>query len=153
LTGYDPGEYKLNAVLYSASVASYYNNLATEKKADTTFTVVKAPTYALSVKANGTDASQIVSAGESLDITVKAKNNGTASETNVAVELYQYQKGSEKYTEMDFSTVFSSGRTTVTASDSGVEWKPVISESALPGTYRLQFTYGDKVEYLDFIVQ
>jgi hypothetical protein len=156
LFGFDRGEYQLRAVLYSASEANYYNSIHTERNATTTtFTVVEAPTYALSVNANGDGASQIVSAGESLDITVRARRESTSAsdEPNVGVALYQYQKDSDKYTPVNASAVFTSGVSTLTASGEGVSWKPVISESAVSATYRLEFTYGDKTDYLDFIVQ
>jgi hypothetical protein len=47
------------------------------------------------------------------------------------------------------SKVFTETGTTVTQSN----WTPTISEDAAKGTYRLEFTYGDKTDYLDFIVQ
>jgi hypothetical protein len=53
-------------------------------------------------------------------------------------------------------TVFTSKESTISADSDGVQWKPVICEGAASGTYRLEFTYGekgDKKEYLDFIVQ
>jgi hypothetical protein len=172
LSGYECGKYQLNAVLYSASVASYYNSLTTSLLSQTTFTVVPLPTYALSVTAGGVGASQIVSVGENLDITVKASRTaggssagtttgvgGTADEPDVTVTLYRYQSsstGNGTYTLVNMETVFTSKESTISADSDGVQWKPVICEGAASGTYRLEFTYGekgDKKEYLDFIVQ
>jgi hypothetical protein len=165
LSGFESGEYRLNAVLYSASEANYYNNLPTTETAQDTFAVVASPTCALSVTAGGTGASRIVSVGESLDITVKASRtagtsaSGAVSDTDstfrssdVGVTLYQYQKSTGKYKRVDTATVFDSGASTVTAVSRGANWKPVIRKGAASGTYRLAFTYGDKCEYLDFMV-
>jgi hypothetical protein len=128
------------------------------------------------VTAGGSGASRIVSDGDSLEIKVKAScisaenadgmASGTISTSNgtvVAVKLYQYQSGSRTatetstssgtYTPVSIGTVFTDAVSTVPANASGIDWKPVIREGAAPGTYRLEFTIGDKVEYLDFIVQ
>jgi hypothetical protein len=169
LFGYDYGEYKLEAELYSSSEPHYYNSIDTTHDAKDTFTVVHAPTYALSVTAVGSGASQIVTAGGSLDIIVRASHisggnsDGTTLgsdsilDESVAVKLYQYQSGSTSsgtYTPVSTDTVFETAVSKVSANaNDGVEWKPVIREGAAPGTYRLEFTIGDKVEYLDFIVQ
>jgi hypothetical protein len=175
LSGYDCGEYRLTATLYSASAANYHNSLTTKWQAETTFTVVASPTYALSVTAGDTDASRIVSAGNSLDITVKAVyasggtssgsttgnkesgNGSTTAESGVTVALYQYQKDSTgatagSYKPMDTGTIFTAEVSTIAADSAGTSWKPIIRDGAAPGTYRLEFTYGDKKEYLDFIL-
>jgi hypothetical protein len=151
-------------------VANYYNSLKTAKYAEDTFTVVSSPTYALSATVGGKDASRIVSVGGNLDITVKAScstggsSGGMVSDTNstsnglgVNVKLYRYQSGSitssGTYTLVGTDTVFTSAVAALSSNANGVNWKPVIRENAAPGTYRLEFTYGDKTDYLDFIVQ
>jgi hypothetical protein len=182
LSGYDLGDYQLQAELYSANVANYHNSLTTKLSAAAAFTVVQSPTYALSVTAVGNTASRVVSAGGSLDLTVKASrtvsgsSDGTTSGTgnaadklDVAVALYRYQSGSSTssgtgtasagstasgtYTLVGTGAVFTEAVSAVTASGSGVPWKPVIRQDAASGTYRLAFKIGDKTEYLDFIVQ
>jgi hypothetical protein len=41
----------------------------------------------------------------------------------------------------------------IEASSTGSEWKQTVATNPTTGTYRLEFTYGDKTDYLDFIVQ
>jgi hypothetical protein len=41
----------------------------------------------------------------------------------------------------------------IEALSTGTEWKPKVATNPTTGTYRLEFTYGDKTDYLDFIVQ
>jgi hypothetical protein len=159
LENFKSGTYKLYAELYSSSVAGYYNSLDTGKTDSTTFTVSASPTYALKVEidnpnSDGTDTAtqdsgKLLAKGDTLKLKITTKSTNSGADTEqIAVNLYKYM-GNDQY-----SLVQPYDDITITPYDSGetiTPWSQTVpNESA---TYRLEFTYNDKVEYLDFIVK
>ncbi len=139
--------------LYSAPDASYYNYInwssySTNGCVTASYTINDNLTYALCVAATTT---QVLTSGETLGFTVQTACSGTSSET-VSVSLLQ--KDGSTYTAVDMSELFSDfgGSTTLTATTTATAYTWTISSSATTGTYRLVFTYGDHIEYLNVIV-
>lgn len=133
--------------LYSAPDAAYYNTLNTAYEAYITFELTEVPVYSLKVSAvndgNSDKTGQVVMSGETLNVDIMASNDKKVV-VDVEVELLK-KNGTSGYTEVAWNDVFA-GQEDVSSSNS---WKV----NAGSGTYRLVFTYGDKEEYMNFIVK
>jgi hypothetical protein len=148
LIGFELDEYQIQAELYSSSAANYYNSLITTEKDSDEFTVIANPTYAINVTNSG---SSVLQRGDTLNISIQTKATNVESNT-VNVNIYKYE-GGDKYDLLSgLDTVFVTASSSITVNETAT-WTPTISDSAARGTYRLEFKYGDKVEYLDFIIK
>jgi hypothetical protein len=153
--------YRLVAELYSSNAAGYYNSIDTKRNKDLALTL---PTTEDSVRYNlsatindgdDTTANRLLSAGSTLDVLVRASVSGGDSNETVKVQLYEFT-GTDDFSYRkvaNASQVFASMPSDIAASPIGSEWKPTVVANPTTGTYRLEFTYGDKTDYLDFIVQ
>lgn len=149
LQGFTTGENKIRASLYSSSVASYYNSISTSQKAEAVFHVIKTPEIALSVSGSGNTENTLLQPGESIQLAVSSTGQ-IKSQQKVIVTVYQYQKSTKNYRKMQLDQIFETPTAELEFGDA--IWKTRIKEQAEPGTYRLEFQYGDKTEYWDFII-
>lgn len=149
LQGFTTGENKIRASLYSSSVASYYNSISTSQKAEAVFNVIKTPEIALSVSGSGNKENTLLQPGESIQLAVSSTGQ-IKSQQKVIVTLYQYQTNTKNYRKMQLDQIFETPTAELELGDA--IWKTRIKEQAEPGTYRLEFQYGDKTEYWDFII-
>jgi hypothetical protein len=148
LDGFEEGkQYKLNAVLYSAPDASYYNDLSTTHEASVEFVVKKNVAHSIKVSSN-TDSSawRVLKQTGSFAGTIQVKDESAEGNYNkVSVNLYK-QSGNA-FSSVAMATVFENAEIT----GSNFTWS--VSEYAPQGVYRLEFIYFDKAEYLDVIVK
>jgi hypothetical protein len=152
----------LKAELYSSNAAGYYNSIYTGRNANLPLTLPKTEDsvrYNLSATINDGDdttANRLLSAGSTLDVLVRASVSGGDSNETVKVQLYEFT-GTDDFSYRkvaNASQVFENMPSdNIAASSEGSEWKPTVATNPTTGTYRLEFTYGDKTDYLDFIVQ
>jgi hypothetical protein len=154
---------ELEAELYSSSVASYYNSIDTGLRGSTSVSFASTGSAASSYSLSATipeegmsTTNRILSDGGTLNALVKTV--GGSDNEQVSVKLYQYMAGKSggSYSRLNTSQVFKSIETEITPASADAtdpNWTPVISDTAESGTYRLEFTYGDKTDYLDFIIQ
>ena len=154
LGGFQVGNYRLKAELYSTSASGYYNSLSVRNTENDTapFSILKNPEYALKVEEkNGTGIrNHFAKPGQSFQFAVTAIGGSDSDE--VSVKLYSYQNG--VYSSMELSEVLE-GIPSLTTTAAGAEagtWSPIVVQGAADGTYRLEFTYQDRTEYWDFIV-
>jgi hypothetical protein len=157
--GLEPGNYQLVATLYSAQIADYYNELLTGHTFAKAFMVNAEEDYALRIQGEN----HIYRLGDPIALTVET--NDTQGE--VQVKLFRYRSNTENiYREMSLTDLFTesvSGTLTLDSpAENGVRsatWKGTLSlpsaakgTSSRNGTYRLEFTYHNRVEYYDFII-
>lgn len=157
--GFEEGEYVLAAKLYSTSEDGYFNSIPVRANDDTSstagFTIQKNPVYALKVEEKSAalakederrEKNHLIHAGESFSFEVASQ--GGEPEDVVEAVLYQY--AGKVYQPIALSDVFEQAPELNTGN--ARSWNPVVTEDAETGTYRLAFTYHDKVEYWDFII-
>ena len=156
LYGFEAGAYGLTAHLYSTSKKGYYNSIQVKSHAgdidQANFRIVPDPQYAL--KAEETSAAEkvreknhLVHAGDAFSFAVTAK--GGADTDSVQVQLYKYNGSS--YDKIDWNAVLDGEQAVQAGTDQ--KWTPAVSENAEKGVYRLEFTYHDKTEYWDFVIE
>lgn len=156
LRGLAVGSYNLKGALYSTSATGYYNSITVTHEADkylAPFNVQANPKYTLKVaEGNGTGVrNHLAKSGQNFDFIVTA-NAENGINDSVKVNLYRYHtSGSEqgKYQKILLSSIFEG---TPDLSEVNKKWNPKVVQNAAPGTYRLEFQYGDKTEYWDFII-
>ena len=152
LAGLELGSNKLKASLYSSSVASYYNSIATTENAEVVLNVKEKPKTSIYV--TNEDASTdgtFVKPQDKMKLSVNCKK--TDGDT-VSVSLYQYQAKTGQYQKCSLDTVFEDAKTEIEVlSDTAGVWEATVLEQTQAGTYRLEFIYEDKAEYWDFIIQ
>ncbi len=136
-------EYTLCADLFSSSVSSYYNLEDTTESVVCKFSAVDNPTHTLAV--DGTEQSHLLAGGQTLKLNIYT--DGTM-DSELDIRLFRYNKGTMDYSLCQWNGVFTQKQEV-----SGTLWQQKISDNAIKGTYRLEFTYADKTEYWDFIVE
>lgn len=156
--GGEDGKVMLRASLYAARDASYYNDVDLRKSGDVSFFVKAESEYTLGVgNAHVTgeeDQRHLFEKGETFSLEIRAFEDGTpGTEDEVSAVVYQFDKESQSYTCIDWQAVFVNGDSNlVKLSDGAALWQDSVSEEAVSGVYRLEFSYHDKTEYVDFIV-
>lgn len=153
------GTVTLRASLYASKDASYYNDLDLNKTTLLSFDVKAEPKYALEVgdyRAVGEENNKrLFEKGETFSLGIRALKDGPPeSEDAVSAAIYQFNKERQNYTRVDGSVVFANEASTmVNLSNGFAAWTGSISDNAVSGVYRLEFSYHDKIEYEDFIVK
>ncbi len=134
------------ATLYSATDADYYNLLSEYLSATVSYSILDNPIYAISVKPR--EDAQIISAGEVFTIDLKTSAEGVDAQT-VYVKLLK--KNGDTYTEIGWNKLFAGDViSSVQAGNKSYLWQT--RETAEEGTYRIEFKYGDKTEYVNLII-
>lgn len=118
------------------------------------FQILSDPVYALQVAEMSAaskvrEKNHLVKPGDVFAFEVTAKTDDTVGTDTVQTEIYRYNGRS--YEKIDWTLVLQ-GEQTISAGQNK-SWKPTVSENAEKGVYRLQFTYHDKTEYWDFMVE
>lgn len=153
------GTVTLRASLYASKDASYYNDLDLHKTASVSFNVKAEPEYALGVgdyrDVGEENNKHLFEKGETFSLGIRALKDGMPElEDVISVAIYQFDKQRQNYTRVDWSAVFANEENTaVKLSSDFAAWTGSISENAISGVYRLEFSYHDKIEYEDFIVK
>ena len=150
LQGFEKGVNKIRASLYSSSVASYYNSISTSQKAEAEFMVKENLETALSISGTSDTENTLLQPGTSIQLAVSCKGASNIQQ-NVSVALYQYQHDAKNYKKILLNQIFVDSKEEV-APETTPNWVAKIKNQAEKGTYRLEFQYGDKVEYWDFII-
>lgn len=152
------GQVILRASLYAARDASYYNDVDLRKSEDVSFFVQAESEYTLGVGAAHVTGEEnqrhLFEKGETFSLGVCAFEEGMPrNEDEVSVAVYQFDKKNQSYTCIDWQDVFvNEDSNLVKLSDGAGVWEVSVSEEAVSGVYRLEFSYHDKTEYVDFIV-
>ena len=163
LYGFDAGGYELEAQLYSTSVDGYYNSIQVTKKENAAdvycvdsaaFWITADPQYALKAEETSKtdqtrDKNHLVKAGDTFAFNLTAMVDGEAGTDTVDVQVYQYN--GKSYDKIAWNAVFNGEQSIQAGIDQ--KWHPTVSENAAKGVYRLAFTWHDKTEYWDFMVE
>lgn len=156
--GGEDGQVILRASLYAANDASYYNDVDLCKSGDVSFFVKAESEYALGVGevvvSGEEEQGHLFRKGETFSLGICALEDGMpGTEDEVSAAVYQFDKENQSYTDIDWQAVFGNEDSAlVSLSDGAGLWEGTVSEEALSGVYRLEFSYHDKMEYVDFIV-
>lgn len=156
--GGEGGQVTLLASLYAVRDASYYREVDLKTRGIASFPVQAEPRYTLGVGAAQADGEgeqrRLLEKGEAFTLKVRAFEEGTSgTEDEVSVAVYQFDKENRSYTCLDWQEVFANeDGCLVKLSKGDALWKGLVSEEAGSGVYRLEFSYHDKTEYVDFIV-
>lgn len=150
LEGFPVGSNQIRATLYSSSVASYYNSIATSEKAVASFEVLQKPDTVLSVT-GGDDANEntFLETGEMLKLSISCES---ADNSPIGVNLYRYEKEGKHYEKCELEEVFENAVHEIMPGVTGY-WECKVKDSATPGTYRLEFNCADNTEYWDIMVK
>ncbi len=128
--------------LYSSPDSRYYDHFTTTRKQTVAYTILDDPTYALKVTQDGT---QLLSAGNDFNFKVETKASNGAPAQALAVKVLKYENSS--YTDVEWTDVFETA-----APEAAGSYSLQTKTGAEGGTYRLVFTYGGHVEYLNLII-
>ena len=156
--GGEDGKVMLRASLYAARDASYYNDVDLRKSGDVSFLVKAESEYTLDVgnaRVTGEeDQSHLFEKGETFSLEIRAlEDEKPGTNDEVSAVVYQFNKENQNYTCIDWQAVFvNADSNLMTLSDGIAMWQDSVSEEAVSGVYRLEFSYHDKTEYVDFIV-
>lgn len=150
---FDEGTIRLKATVYSAPDAHEYNELRTG--AQDTFELIPtaSPTYSLDAKSQGS-ASHKLAPGSSLTLDVETLSSTGSDSQPVSVQPYRLDatifrsSRTQKYSTILLTDVFTGASDTCSPGN----WSANVTNSAPQGTYRLAFTYHNKVDYWDFVV-
>jgi hypothetical protein len=154
----------MHASIYSPPVKLFYDNIIEfSKKAGANFRADNAADYALKVsmesgtsifKNNGNDEISL-----NVDTCI-SENSSQGAEQTVQVKLYR-SDGKAGYKKVGFGTAFGAGvmeniifsyANQPVTGKAALNWRAAIKNGADTGTYRLEFLYNDRAEYLDFVV-
>lgn len=156
--GGEDGQVILRASLYATNDASYYNDVDLCKSGDVSFFVKAESEYALrvgeAVVSGEEDQGHRVKKGETFSLEICAFEDGMPGmEDEVSTAVYQFDKENQSYTGIDWQMLFvNENSDLVSLSEGAGLWESSLSEEAVSGVYRLEFSYHDKTEYVDFIV-
>ena len=90
----------------------------------------------------------LIKQGETVSLSVTAL--GGSGEEEVKVQVYRYHKDTNLYKKIKMHEILEKIPRLYCGNCQG--WTPTVSTQAQAGTYRLEFTYHNKIEYWDFIV-
>lgn len=148
------GQVQLHFELYSAQYDKTSNALTVAGMAQAntvcvdTYLLHDNPSYALSVDAELED--RFLTAGALFRFRVATKVTGTEiGDLHPTVTAMRKSPDTGLYEELPIGRLFQSD--TAISADGDYEWQ--ISPRAASGTYRLVFTYGDRVEFLTVVVE
>jgi hypothetical protein len=154
--GLKGGEWTLTAKLYSARDADYYNEIFTNHKDTTTVNIENTVNYSLQV----TGKEHIFKTDETASLTVNTTASEEVKAEKVNIRLFAYDSTTiADYEEIQLTDVFVND--TAEAIDIEIDnsnkgnanWQGKIAQGAPLGTYRLEFTYHERTEYWDFIIE
>ena len=133
----DVNNVKFRITLYNAPDSLYYNEIDVGVNNELTFALTDKYEYSLKV----TSENRVVSSGGQFSVSVETESGDNAA----TVGFTLYKKENDSYVKID-------NISSVLQEVGDYKWNIVNNEN-ISGTYRLIFTYGDKTEYLNFIVK
>ncbi len=145
------GKVTLKATVYSAPEPVYFNSILTPRVGEASFTLGVAEEHHLLVHCENSPTNLLLDKSEALQFTLTTKQTGD-DEAVVSVDAYRKVDGA--YTEsVDLGALFTEEHQALAQTDgAAVPYSWILSDTAPEGTYRLVYTFADRVEYLYFIV-
>lgn len=145
------GKVTLKATVYSAPEPVYYNHIETPRTGEASFIIGDEDERHLLVHCENLPTNLLLEKSEPLSFALTTKQIGD-EEAIVYVEAYR--KVGDQYTEaVDMGTLFKEGRIALGQTDGvPVDYHWLLADDAPAGTYRLVFTFGERIEYLYFII-
>ncbi len=155
------GKVTLKAEVYSAAEATYHNSINTTRTAQGYFLLGDAYDHHLLIHSENRATNLLLDRGETLSFTLTTlvtnetdPSSEELPEEDAIVSVEAYRKVEGAYKEpVDLGKLFTEGHLALAQTDGEAvanDW--LVHNTAEAGTYRLVFTFANRVEYLYFVI-
>ena len=146
MLGADTVTFRLS--LYNSADDAYVKLGSLNLSKKITFAIEDTATYALKAECAGNTINRILNKGAILSPTITATSTvDTTSQVNVQLA----KKINGAYEQVSWDSVFAEDVEVVTQGTYTYDW--ATKGTAETGSYRIIFTYGNRIEYLSFMVK